>query len=366
MTRVGISSPSKDYTKTGRFELAGNDALVLHCFYAVGGQWQHKQFSPRTKNIRIGPSSSDNEIGLDDHNMDKQQALIQRIDSTWYVMECGKEDLMRVNGIPARQIVLKGKSSCVIQIKNSFVVLLLVDKHDERTKMQKRKPLEGEFWFSLSSEDCYPFDAGKLCLIGANDMCDFHTGLKDFLASFFGLEGEAKLFEQGFLGMVFNYKGRLFMQSFTESITVNNEFITSPVLLQKNNVVAFNSAILSLELPNSVLTAVPPEFSKLEAATFCLLPLDDPAQNFPELHIPSNARSLTIGRSSSQSDIGINEKNISRQHAQFIVYPKSMMIYDCGSSNGTFVNDEKITKKTVKPGDMIRFGDVSYFFCYAD
>jgi pSer/pThr/pTyr-binding forkhead associated (FHA) protein len=42
------------------------------------------------------------------------------------------------------------------------------------------------------------------------------------------------------------------------------------------------------------------------------------------------------------------------------------MLFDCGSSNGTFVNGEKITKKTIHPGDMISFGDIQYFFCYAE
>ena len=166
--------------------------------------------------------------------------------------------------------------------------------------------------------------------------------------------------------MVFKYKNRLFMQTFNDEILVNGESAGEPVPLLLENTVTFGKTVLGLKLPDSISGTEDASFPKLQEATFSLIPLDDPDGIFPELHIPASARSLTIGRSSMQSDIAINEKNISRQHAQFIVYPKSMMVYDCGSSNGTFVNGEKITKKTVKPGDSIAFGDIAYFFCYAE
>jgi pSer/pThr/pTyr-binding forkhead associated (FHA) protein len=86
----------------------------------------------------------------------------------------------------------------------------------------------------------------------------------------------------------------------------------------------------------------------------------------PDIEIPASMRSITIGRSSKLSDVVILEPNLSRKHAQCIIYDKNIMVFDCGSSNGTFVNGEKITKKTIHPGDTVSFGDVAYFFCYAE
>lgn len=364
-TQVGIRSPIQDSAKTSRFDIVDNKALSLHCFFQVGDQWQHKQFTARSKPVKIGPSTYDNEIGLNDQDMDKNQVIIYKVDESWYVMECGRDDLMKVDGIPRRQLILKEKSTHVLQIKDCFVVLSLTNKPDGEPKLKKAPAKPDEFFFSLTTEEQYPFNPKESCLIGSNPICSFYSGSKDFLGNI-AFDEDLKLFEKPYIGMVFNYQDRLFMQGFEPDILVNEQPALDPVPLGEDNTVLFGKTTLGLKVPAAFAGTEPVEFPKLPEATFSLLPLDDPEHAFPELHIPASARSLTIGRSSMQSDISINEKNISRQHAQFIVYPKSMMVYDCGSSNGTFVNGEKITKKTVRPGDTIAFGDINYFFCYAD
>lgn len=365
-TQIGIRSPIIDSAKTSRFDIVDNKSLSLHCYYQVGEQWQHKQFSAKSKTVKIGPSNYDNEISLDNQDMDKNQVVIYKIDGNWYVMECGREDLMKVDGIPQRQVILKEKTTHVLQIKNSFVVLSLTNKPDGEPKLRKAPPTPSEICFALTTEEQYPFAASEKCLIGSNPICTFTSGAKDFLSNI-AFEEDIQLFEKPFIGMVFKYQDNLFMQGFDSHIQVNEEVALTPVALEAENSAVFGKTVLSLRIPPALVQDAPaPIPPKMPEATFSLLPLDDPNHEFPELHIPASARSLTIGRSSMQSDIAINEKNISRQHAQFIVYPKSMMVYDCGSSNGTFVNGEKITKKTVRPGDTVTFGDISYFFCYAE
>ncbi len=68
--------------------------------------------------------------------------------------------------------------------------------------------------------------------------------------------------------------------------------------------------------------------------------------------------SRTIGRS-SVSDIVIDEPSISRQHARITLTDAGLLIEDLGSSNGTFVNGQRISK--VQPlilrlGDTIQLG----------
>ena len=72
-------------------------------------------------------------------------------------------------------------------------------------------------------------------------------------------------------------------------------------------------------------------------------------------------RKYTIGRSKKKVDISINDITISRIQAEFIFYSKDrIMIKDYGSSNGTFINKEKIEPKKVRyftANDILSIGD---------
>jgi pSer/pThr/pTyr-binding forkhead associated (FHA) protein len=65
---------------------------------------------------------------------------------------------------------------------------------------------------------------------------------------------------------------------------------------------------------------------------------------------------VTIGRG-SDSDITIAEDMVSRRHARLIVEPENhIYIEDHKSTNGTFVNGERIQKANLKEGDRILIG----------
>lgn len=65
----------------------------------------------------------------------------------------------------------------------------------------------------------------------------------------------------------------------------------------------------------------------------------------------------TIGRS-TDNDIPIPDPEVSRRHAQVVKQGQGYAIVDLGSTNGTFVNDVRVTKTTpLKHGDRIRLGD---------
>ena len=70
-------------------------------------------------------------------------------------------------------------------------------------------------------------------------------------------------------------------------------------------------------------------------------------------------RSQVIGRS-PETDIRIPVSDVSRSHCQISVSGKKVMVRDLGSSNGTFVNDQKVSDAVLKPGDRIRVGPVQF------
>jgi pSer/pThr/pTyr-binding forkhead associated (FHA) protein len=70
-------------------------------------------------------------------------------------------------------------------------------------------------------------------------------------------------------------------------------------------------------------------------------------------------RSQIIGRS-PETDIRIPVSDVSRSHCEISATGKKVMVRDLGSSNGTFVNDQRVSDAVLKPGDRIRVGPVQF------
>jgi predicted component of type VI protein secretion system len=66
---------------------------------------------------------------------------------------------------------------------------------------------------------------------------------------------------------------------------------------------------------------------------------------------------LTLGREKG-NDIQIDDPKLSRHHARLTLGPTGYVLEDLGSTNGTFVNDARLTAPTpIQSGDVIRFGE---------
>ncbi|HEU5161691.1 MAG TPA: FHA domain-containing serine/threonine-protein kinase [Thermoanaerobaculia bacterium] len=73
-----------------------------------------------------------------------------------------------------------------------------------------------------------------------------------------------------------------------------------------------------------------------------------------EVH-PLAHESVTIGRDRSCA-IVLGHPAVSRKHAIIIVSDSSFVLEDLKSANGTYVNNTRVERAQVKPGDIIRFG----------
>jgi diguanylate cyclase (GGDEF)-like protein len=76
--------------------------------------------------------------------------------------------------------------------------------------------------------------------------------------------------------------------------------------------------------------------------------------------LPAN-QAVLIGRGSDCA-IFIEDHSVSRRHARIDPTPDGYLAQDLDSTNGTFVNDQPITRKPLADGDYLRVGNCIYRF----
>jgi hypothetical protein len=72
---------------------------------------------------------------------------------------------------------------------------------------------------------------------------------------------------------------------------------------------------------------------------------------------PLDMPEIIIGREASNG-VAINDAEVSRKHAKLTLHGSAYVIQDLGSTNGTFVNGQRITStRVLNPGDSVSFGE---------
>jgi pSer/pThr/pTyr-binding forkhead associated (FHA) protein len=71
-----------------------------------------------------------------------------------------------------------------------------------------------------------------------------------------------------------------------------------------------------------------------------------------------SAELTRIGRSVT-AQIALEDGSASRRHALIVSGPRGAQVVDDGSRNGTFVNGERVTRRALAHGDLIRVGRTS-------
>ncbi len=77
--------------------------------------------------------------------------------------------------------------------------------------------------------------------------------------------------------------------------------------------------------------------------------------------IPLESTLMTIGRGLN-NDIILEDPRISRHHAQVRYRARRFWVADLGTTNGTFVNNERITERALRSGDVLSFGGFEITF----
>lgn len=95
----------------------------------------------------------------------------------------------------------------------------------------------------------------------------------------------------------------------------------------------------------------------MSAPELCMLfsPPEPPQQLRP-------GESVLIGRSRA-CRLRVTDGDASRRHAEILSRGDRFAIRDLGSTNGTFVNGQRVDERLLEPGDTIRIGSRTITFC---
>lgn len=113
-------------------------------------------------------------------------------------------------------------------------------------------------------------------------------------------------------------------------------------------------------------TAKPRSASAEEPRLYVLLHGESPELGGASWSL-SGVDEVSIGRGSSRRSertsgvtellaLALPDRLLSREHARLVRTPEEWMLVDGGSRNGTFLNDERIEKHGLQPGDVFRCG----------
>jgi sulfite reductase alpha subunit-like flavoprotein/cytochrome b involved in lipid metabolism len=64
----------------------------------------------------------------------------------------------------------------------------------------------------------------------------------------------------------------------------------------------------------------------------------------------------TLGRDSGAAAVVLDDPDVSRRHARLEIVDNDLVLTDLGSTNGTYVNDARVTRQVLEPGDRMRIG----------
>ncbi len=77
--------------------------------------------------------------------------------------------------------------------------------------------------------------------------------------------------------------------------------------------------------------------------------------------IPLRGGGLTIGRAPN-NNLVLNDNRISARHARLIAQPDGFYVEDLQSTNGTFVDSERVSRQRLHHGDVLQFDRMKFIF----
>ncbi len=322
----------------------GRGSDLLSIFRRKDNKWIKTDFTAGKTSIRIGSASDKCDICIDgDETIDPIQTVINYLGNAIFIIERGKNSITHVNGIKTSQVVLDDKNPALMLIGKTAFIL-----KPKRSTPSKGSIIKTPYIVKNSQGSEFKAEFGRPNLIGGNSACDIEIKGEDFIGLFLPIDKH------------------LYFIPFSKTKVDGSDVPEMHTCVLKP-ISQLNNYGISITVPNSQdMPPAPLKINSFGIATlkFIEIQADEQAVGL-KMALPMSGKSFLISRKNEENCFHIDSKLISRKHAQIIVYDKSILVEDCYSANGTYVNAEKISRKSVHPGDFLSVGDKTFLLGYS-
>jgi pSer/pThr/pTyr-binding forkhead associated (FHA) protein len=313
----------------------------------------------------LGNDREESDIVVRDSSISGKQLVIIKIGGEWLFLDCGTRDRISFNGRQLRQYL--APINCRTSIKVGEKYMLFVSNYDpyqETATVKLKKDIlsvdlykdqqltDAKLTLKLRGKSVK--SVKKPVLIGTEDFCDLRVSGPQMRPAH---------------AQVFWADGGIFVEPLGEhQLVVNKQEVEGTVELNDGDRVHFGRDELEVKIEGDYKKRCAELYPQgaFTYDNFALTALANSEANSVKLDQKGQAftlgRPIIIGRAET-CDIVIRDSGSSREHAQLIPSNKSFILIDNYSSNGTFVNGERITKMRVRAGDIVEFGN-SYFLVH--
>ncbi len=344
--------------QSAKHELSGKNNAVapyvspaLVIYVQERGNWTQTQYAKEDSRLRIGSDASVCNIVLPEADAEKVHVTLRQLEGRWHVMESAHERKMLVNGMKRPQVVLNKGVSCLLKIGSRSMILSNPKECGASDRTGLELPPDKSFMLNLENGE-HKLPIEESVLIGSSPDCKVRTA-----------SGTPE-----FLGIMFNFSKRLYVCSVEggeNALSVDGAPAEHPKHLKHRSLVSLGKKELcTVEYPDEIRETIGFTLMPSFSGHLAIMEISGGAAG-QKLILPNAGRSISIGRSPENHFI-IESPKMSRKHAQLVIYDNCVMALDNASTNGTFIENERIAKKMLHPGETIQFGDKKYLLCHSE
>ncbi|RMD84285.1 MAG: FHA domain-containing protein [Lentisphaerae bacterium] len=295
----------------------------------------------------IGTQRDESDIVVNDPSVASKQLAIIYYDGLYILADCGVHDLATFDGVSTRQVVCPPGSRVVVNMH--LTTILFEYPAQGQAPAGKRFHLEPEDFattlpsatFNVTWEGSkFPAKRDALVL-GSHRDCDITI-----------VSPEVKPFH----AMIhWDVDGVAVSRLGSGEVSVNGAPVESKQLLRSGDRVALGDKEVEVEISGDVEGYVEAVFGGYKLNFNYIRFSAIPGSVGRSFMLPAIGGAIMVGRS-PHADVTLEDGAASREHAQIIPNGKSCQIIDNYSSNGCYVNNERITKARLRAGDLVEIG----------